>query len=362
MPYVPYSTHGFANQDTIYSKLKNETVNLLPVQNPFSKFPNHHEDISAFETAKDLKDTFLAETESRFRPDSTHGLSNQDKNYSKLKNNNVNGVPFRIHISKYPNYYKNVSAFETATDIKDSPYLAETESRFRPDMPNILYHQKNTSKYLNLEKSEPFHESTADNIESALGEIRPFTNGKEILSSEVDHAVDEIELSRNESELITDGFKIPKEIKTKELNQNSKLHVPISQKSGLIQAVSISGDSATEKQHWKYEIQKGRPRMTEQDINSYIKSYQSDRIPGELEYHPQNLVKTFEQPGHIYGKLSSERKGPRQVTKMPSSTLEEEKEFFYVLKCKDCDINHVMIVEEDAADIMPEVETWTFKP
>ncbi|GFW73340.1 hypothetical protein TNCV_2800041 [Trichonephila clavipes] len=38
----------------------------------------------------------------------------------------------------------------------------------------------------------------------------------------------------------------------------------------------------------------------------------------------------------------------------------ETKKFFYVVKCKDCNVDHMMVVDENAADVFPEIETWTF--
>ncbi|KAF8795195.1 hypothetical protein HNY73_003071 [Argiope bruennichi] len=139
---VSNHTFVYPKKSKTNTELKHETVNLLSLPKHISKFPNHYqiskfsndyEDISAFETAKDLKDSYLSETESRFRPDmpnvpySTHGFANQDTTYPKLKNKTVNLLPVQYPISKFENHYEDVSAFETGKDLKDS-YLSETES------------------------------------------------------------------------------------------------------------------------------------------------------------------------------------------------------------------------------------------
>ncbi|GFR30744.1 uncharacterized protein TNCT_424651 [Trichonephila clavata] len=38
----------------------------------------------------------------------------------------------------------------------------------------------------------------------------------------------------------------------------------------------------------------------------------------------------------------------------------QTKKYFYVVKCKDCDLEHMMVVDENAAEVIPEIETWTF--
>ncbi|GBM52334.1 hypothetical protein AVEN_126408-1 [Araneus ventricosus] len=305
-PYMPYHTSVISDKGNINPKIKYKKVNILSPQRGVSKFSNLEGNIYDLESDIDKTESISGERESRFLsamenlPIHKSIVSNRDQNKRKLKYKTVNMLPPQRGISEVPNPKDSVAAVQTSKDR--TGYTSD--------------------------------------------EIKPFEEEKEFSSSKTESVIDEAEHNIKEPGFVTDGFEAPIGLNTDKLEQKYKIAASTIEES--MESSSIY--SASMKEQWESKKPEWKLAMTEQP----------EKRPVVPEHNLKEAERAPAQPAHTYGALfrAPIKRRPVEATTEQSS---QTKSFFYVLKCKDCDIQHVMLVDEDAEDVIPEVETWTFK-